>query len=81
LVQSRHGALSNLQKKAAWVGMFISVSMPLRLKCSLGAVEELQWIIFVQDLLNLVAVRCIKCTCKVGNQTIITRVKEEDNEQ
>ena len=54
--------------------------MSFRLNYSHDTVEELQRIIFVQVWINLVDVRFIKYTCKVGNQTSFTRVKEDDNE-
>ena len=44
-------------------------SLPFRLKCLVGVVKKLQGIICVHVLLDLMDVRCIKCTCKVGNRT------------
>jgi len=35
----------------------------------------------MQDLSNLVDVKYIKCSCKVGDMNSFIRVKEEDNEQ
>jgi hypothetical protein len=50
------------------------------LKKPYGVVDKVQRIVFVQDLLNLVDVRYIKCSCKVGDMSSFIWVKEEDNE-